>query len=367
MLPYRLNFTLSTTSQTKATSNAPFLLVTLRIVVCSLELMAGNNILLGASLVANVILATLVIQLSLRPRPAEYPRFASVPREPDRPAPTRPLTRVPQQPSCVHDWLVADGLLKAGTSLAMPSDKLSLPFGLHSYETLYERYLGAYKHTCELRGPVKLFEIGIGPDGHARSMNLYQRYMPQVVYHALEYENQVETIKSSPYLNMTQKEHLLNHLIIGDQAKDTDLAKAVARWGPFDVIIDDGGHMSFQQIFSFEQLFVAALAPGGVYIIEDLQTSFHPSWGGGMREQGERRTAVAMIHDLITGLHFHWWDSPDYNKDLATNTYGQVLMQPHFKLREEILEWVASVDCQREVCAIRKRLKPLAKAPHRKM
>ena len=43
--------------------------------------------------------------------------------------------------------------------------------------------------------------------------------------------------------------------------------------GPFDVIIDDGSHMTADQQKSFELLW-PAVAPGGVYVIEDLHTSY---------------------------------------------------------------------------------------------
>jgi predicted methyltransferase len=38
----------------------------------------------------------------------------------------------------------------------------------------------------------------------------------------------------------------------------------------FDVIVDDGGHNTAQQLSSFMMLFQHALKPGGLYVIEDL-------------------------------------------------------------------------------------------------
>lgn len=43
--------------------------------------------------------------------------------------------------------------------------------------------------------------------------------------------------------------------------------------GPFGVIIDDGSHMTADQQRSFELLW-PSVQPGGVYVIEDLHTSF---------------------------------------------------------------------------------------------
>lgn len=47
--------------------------------------------------------------------------------------------------------------------------------------------------------------------------------------------------------------------------------------GEFDVIIDDGSHMTADQQKSFELLF-PKLKEGGMYIMEDIHTSYMPSY-----------------------------------------------------------------------------------------
>jgi len=42
----------------------------------------------------------------------------------------------------------------------------------------------------------------------------------------------------------------------------------------FDIIIDDGGHGYQQQLISFQVLFSTALKPGGMHLIEDIETSY---------------------------------------------------------------------------------------------
>jgi hypothetical protein len=45
--------------------------------------------------------------------------------------------------------------------------------------------------------------------------------------------------------------------------------------GPFDVIIDDGGHSDNQMLTSlFELLYGGVLRPGGLYFVEDLACNF---------------------------------------------------------------------------------------------
>jgi len=62
-------------------------------------------------------------------------------------------------------------------------------------------------------------------------------------------------------------------VVIGDQANPADLARVQEEHGPFDVIIDDGGHTVNQQITSAEVLF-PLLNDAGVYLIEDVHTSY---------------------------------------------------------------------------------------------
>ena len=65
-----------------------------------------------------------------------------------------------------------------------------------------------------------------------------------------------------------------------------DLRRVLAAaGGPPDVIIDDGSHIGEHVCTTFEALF-PSMAAGGVYVIEDLHTSYWPSYGGARRPAG---------------------------------------------------------------------------------
>eukprot|EP00995_Heteronema_vittatum_P008041 NODE_3205_length_693_cov_194.107143_g2275_i0.p1 GENE.NODE_3205_length_693_cov_194.107143_g2275_i0~~NODE_3205_length_693_cov_194.107143_g2275_i0.p1 ORF type:complete len:195 (+),score=75.77 NODE_3205_length_693_cov_194.107143_g2275_i0:31-585(+) len=61
----------------------------------------------------------------------------------------------------------------------------------------------------------------------------------------------------------------------GDQADPMFLQTLAALEGPFDFIIDDGGHMYHQQVTTFRELFPYALKPGGLLAIEDIEASYY--------------------------------------------------------------------------------------------
>ena len=60
----------------------------------------------------------------------------------------------------------------------------------------------------------------------------------------------------------------------GDQSSQAFLDKFVqSTGGNLDVVIDDGSHVPSHQRLTFERLF-PAVAPGGLYAIEDIETSY---------------------------------------------------------------------------------------------
>jgi mannitol-1-phosphate/altronate dehydrogenase len=71
-----------------------------------------------------------------------------------------------------------------------------------------------------------------------------------------------------------------------------------AQQGYFDIIIDDGGHSMKQQITSFTHLF-AKVRHGGVYIIEDLQTSYFNTTDSGYLV---KNTTIELIKRLVDDI-----------------------------------------------------------------
>ena len=87
---------------------------------------------------------------------------------------------------------------------------------------------------------------------------------------------------------------------VGDQSDPEFLTSVVERFGPFDVIIDDGGHTMAQQITSVECLF-PTLNDGGVYLVEDTHTSYWEPFQDA--DQTFMEWAKARLDD-INGYHF---------------------------------------------------------------
>ncbi|MEP7056486.1 MAG: class I SAM-dependent methyltransferase [Caldimonas sp.] len=88
-------------------------------------------------------------------------------------------------------------------------------------------------------------------------------------------------------------------IFIGDQADRKFLRALAATLPPIDILIDDGGHTMEQQIATFEELF-GRVAPNGVYLCEDLHTSYWRRWGGGYRKRG---SFIEYSKNWVDALH----------------------------------------------------------------
>jgi hypothetical protein len=133
----------------------------------------------------------------------------------------------------------------------------------HAYGHTYGALFWRFKYR-----PIKLLEIGIG--GYDKrlggeSINAWQAYFPFAAI--IGCDNRDKSRLVTPRTNI----YLL------DQSSKVQLGELCKKEAPFDIIIDDGSHLSAHQIGAFEILYLA-LKSGGLYIIEDVQTSY---WSDG--------------------------------------------------------------------------------------
>ncbi len=101
----------------------------------------------------------------------------------------------------------------------------------------------------------------------------------------------------------------------GDQTDPSFLHQVASEIGEIDIIIDDGSHISSHVIASFRILF-PLLKSGGIYAIEDLQTSYWKNvagfeWGGS-EDLGAGHTSMNFLKSLVDGLNYEEFPSRDY-------------------------------------------------------
>ena len=135
------------------------------------------------------------------------------------------------------------------------------------YFEVYDRYLSG------LRGrDVRVLEIGVYRGG---GLDLLRDYLgPSARLVGIDIDPIAAEVASS------------RHTVeLGDQTDGEFLRRIVDEHGPFDVVIDDGGHTMEQQIATAR--FLLPLMPDrSTYIVEDTHTSYWPEYSGGIGVEG---------------------------------------------------------------------------------
>lgn len=123
-----------------------------------------------------------------------------------------------------------------------------------SYLDVYEEY---FKPAKDL--PINFLEIGVRRGG---SLRMWKEYFPNATIYGLD---------NNPDCKIHEEERI--DITIGSQADEGVLQQLVDKAGAFDVVLDDGSHINELTILTAKFL-LKHMTPGGLYIIEDLGTSY---------------------------------------------------------------------------------------------
>ena len=123
----------------------------------------------------------------------------------------------------------------------------------HGYQRFYPRFLQP------MRGSVTgMLEIGIL---HGQSVRMWEKYFPRAFVYGIDLNAESSTPRS--------------RIFRADQSNADQLTavrQQITR--PVQFILDDGSHVPEHQMLAFDLYFSALLQPGGVYIVEDVETSY---------------------------------------------------------------------------------------------
>lgn len=194
---------------------------------------------------------------------------------------------------------------RAASELQQNSDNLTWlakyfktdKWGGHRYTPHYQRHFAHLKDR-----PICLLEIGIG--GYSRagagggSLRMWKHFFPHGRIHGLDIQD--KSFVEESRIRTFQ----------GDQSDPELLARIVAEVGRPDIIIDDGSHRPEHIIATFGILF-PLLADDGIYVVEDLQTSYWPEFGGS-EDLADPNTSLAMLKQLTDGLNYEEFVDESY-------------------------------------------------------
>lgn len=178
---------------------------------------------------------------------------------------------------------------------AYSSDK----WGAHWYAHHYETHFRSIRR-CKMN----ILEIGVGgydqADQGGGSLRMWRAYFPNSRIFG------IDIYDKSPHNEKRIK------TFRGSQIDPSFLETVVSEIGPIDIVIDDGSHVNEHVIYTFNYLF-RHLNPNGLYVIEDLQTSYWRAYGGSTDNLDSTDTSMGFLKRFLDGLNYSEFETRCYH------------------------------------------------------
>lgn len=171
------------------------------------------------------------------------------------------------------------------------------------YFDIYDEYFSQFRNK-----EVVILEIGVFNGG---SLQMWKNYFGD--------KAKIYGIDIDPRCKNFEEDGI--EIFIGSQTDRKFLNEVKLKMPDIDILIDDGGHTMKQQITTLEEMF-EKIKDNGIYLCEDLQTSYYVEFGGGLERNG---TFIEFSKKLIDHLNaFHYKDE---NK---LSVYSRSIASLHF-------------------------------------
>lgn len=172
------------------------------------------------------------------------------------------------------------------------------------YFDIYERHFRKY-----VGEEIVVLEIGVF---HGGSLRMWKDYFGD--------RAKIYGIDINPRCKELEEDNV--EILIGSQS-DWGFLKELKKTIPrIDILIDDGGHTMKQQIITFQELF-DHVKDDGVYLCEDVHTSYEIAYGGGYKR---RKTFVEFSKKLVDSLNAYHSEQPG----LKVNSFTRSTASIHF-------------------------------------
>ena len=152
------------------------------------------------------------------------------------------------------------------------------------YFEIYDSYFSRFRGT-----DVHIVEFGVS---HGGALQMWKHYFGG--------RAKIFGIDINPHCKELDENQI--EIFIGDQEDREFLRSLKERIPKIDILLDDGGHMMNQQIITFEELF-PYISENGVYLCEDLHTSYWSEFGGGYRKSDTFIEYSKNFIDYINAWH----------------------------------------------------------------
>ena len=202
----------------------------------------------------------------------------------------------------------------------------------NKWEHYFHVYTKTFSHMISHGEPLTLLEIGVQNGG---SLQLWEAFLPKgSTIIGVDIDQKCAQLQFSDNIKV----------YIGD-ATDQRFLEDNFSHQKFDIIIDDGSHISGDVIKTFQELF-PKLKYGGIYIVEDCHSSYWAGYNGGFRY---KNSMIEYFKRLVDSLNFNYIQAFDaqvsleeinllreLNKEIASITfYDSVIIIEKYMQRKE--------------------------------
>ena len=183
------------------------------------------------------------------------------------------------------------------------------------YLDVYENFFTRYQNK-----KINLLEFGVYQGG---SLQLWKKYFGQETYiFGVDIDERCKAFAEDKI-----------QIFIGDQEDSKFLNKLKNELPPLDIIIDDGGHTMLQQKMTLNHMW-EKLNKGGLYIVEDLHTSYWPEFHGGY---GRKDTFMETLKTLFDSIHARHSREAIHEIDKFTETLSAIHMYDSVVILEKAI------------------------------
>ena len=182
-------------------------------------------------------------------------------------------------------------------------------FSLNKWEhyiDIYDLYFQKYRNTN-----VVFLEIGVA---HGGSLQMWRKYFGDKAL--------LIGVDINPECKQFETEN--TKIFIGSQQDQKFLSELMKQIPKVDILLDDGGHTMRQQITTFNMLYEHINADG-IYVCEDLHTSYWSEYGGGLKK---KESFIEFSKNLID--YIHGWHARNQSKKKMFNTLTESMFGLHF-------------------------------------
>ena len=183
---------------------------------------------------------------------------------------------------------------------------------------IYSNYFKDYKDK-----EINILEIGIDK---GESLKIWRKYFTRAKIcgiDIIDIKSQIEGVD----------------FIKADQTDGKALKEICDKYKGFDIIIDDGGHYSNHIVTSLNFLF-DYLKDNGLYIVEDLQTSYFRRFGGSRLNLKKKTTSMNYLKSMADSINYEHNNKPFFK----SKKFDGMVKYIHFYQNVAILKKSKSIN-----------------------